>query len=210
MLLNHPHRSSSHHFAMQSISWWPNIWPPPPPCATTGIVMHLTTQLFVIPTLNLVVQASISLWMRKQTLPGKKSYFVEEKEVLTWYSLLFVWQTVWTFELSETASSTFIQNVFQFSWTFTFLSGLPINLFVILHQNFLNLFPSKYTTIKSDKDGVCKESRFRNQNFSDKWIFKEQGWKLFTKRQFQNWQRFCSSSQSQLYEKIYTVLPASL
>ena len=123
MLLNHPHRSSSHHFAMQSISWWPNIWPPPPPppspCATTGIVMHLTTQLFVIPNLNMVVQASISLWMRKQTLTGEKSYFVGEKEVLTWYSCLFVWQTVWTFELLKTASSTFISNVFQFSWTFT-------------------------------------------------------------------------------------------
>ena len=89
------------------------------PCATTGIVMHLTTQLFVIPNLNMVVQASISLWMRKQTLTGEKSYFVEEKEVLTWYSLLFVWQTVWTFDLLETACSTFIPNVFQFSWTFT-------------------------------------------------------------------------------------------
>ena len=47
---------------------------PPSPCATTGIVMHLTTHLFVIPNLIMFVQASISLWMKRQTLTGGKPY----------------------------------------------------------------------------------------------------------------------------------------
>ena len=38
---------------------------------------------------------------------------------------------------------------------------------------------NKKRTRSDNHEVCCKESGFRNQNFSDKWIFKERGWKVF-------------------------------